>query len=291
MIKSMTGYGACTFENDFCVQSWEIKSVNAKQFGLRWHVPGFLKAREMAWEKLVRDWAARGRVDIELNLQFTDQNLSPLVFDEHLAQSMLSQLQAAARAGNQYFQPDYNRFLSIPSLWQESTVPADDRLEESLEQGLLEVLKTWDQSRIDEGQSLRQDLQSRIARLSDWLTALDALTRDGAQKKFETLKARVATLLEDPALDSSRLYQELALIADKIDVSEELTRLKTHIQTLAQGLEQQTSGGRELDFLLQECFREINTCGNKAQDAEISQVVVKWKNELEKCREQVQNLE
>ena len=291
MIKSMTGYGAYTLENDFCVQSWEIKSVNAKQFGLRWHVPAFLKAREMAWEKLVRDWAARGRVDIELNLQFTDQGLTPLSFNEHQAHSMLSQLQAAARSGNQYFQPDYSRFLNIPSLWQESTLPADDRLEESLEQGLLRVLKNWDQSRMDEGQALKQDLQSRITRLSEWLTELESLTRDGAQQKFETLKTRVKTLLEDSAFDTSRLYQELALIADKIDVSEELTRLKTHIRTLAQGLEQETTGGRELDFLLQECFREINTCGNKAQDADVSQFMVKWKNELEKCREQVQNLE
>jgi len=291
MIKSMTGYGAYTLENDFCVQSWEIKSVNAKQFGLRWHVPAFLKAREMAWEKLVRDWAARGRVDIELNLQFTDQGLTPLSFNEHQAHSMLSQLQAAARSGNQYFQPDYSRFLNIPSLWQESTLPADDRLEESLEQGLLRVLKNWDQSRMDEGQALKQDLQSRITRLSEWLTELESLTRDGAQQKFETLKTRVKTLHEDSAFDTSRLYQELALIADKIDVSEELTRLKTHIRTLAQGLEQETTGGRELDFLLQECFREINTCGNKAQDADVSQFMVKWKNELEKCREQVQNLE
>ncbi len=291
MIKSMTGYGAFTQENDFCVQSWEIKSVNGKQLGLRWRLPGFLKARELAWEKKVREWALRGRVDIELNLQFTDQEMSPLSFNHHLAHSMLRQLQTAAHSGNQYFQADYSRFLNIPSLWQESALPGDDRLEQSLEYGLLQVLKQWDQSRSAEGQALKQDLRRRVHRLSSWLTELEASTRNTAQQKFETLKSRVETLLEDSSLDTNRLYQELALIADKIDVSEELTRLKTHIQTLAHGLENETKGGRELDFLLQECFREINTCGNKAQDAEVSQFVVKWKNELEKCREQVQNLE
>ena len=101
MIKSMTGYGVCAQENEFCRQSWEIKSVNGKQLGVRWRLPDFLKSREMAWEKLVREWALRGRLDIELTLQFTDQSLTPLSFNHHLAESMLNQLQAAARTGNQ----------------------------------------------------------------------------------------------------------------------------------------------------------------------------------------------
>jgi uncharacterized protein (TIGR00255 family) len=87
------------------------------------------------------------------------------------------------------------------------------------------------------------------------------------------------------------MLQELALLADKLDVSEELTRLKTHLDTLAGHVQAEDAGGRNLDFLLQECFREINTCGNKAQNTEVSRLVVDFKSELEKCREQVQNVE
>lgn len=291
MIKSMTGYGAYEGETGLCRQSWEIKSVNGKQLGLRWRLPHFLKAQELAWEKTIREWALRGRVDIELRLEFISQDLTPLSFNRNLAETMISRLTASAREAGVAFQPDYNRFLSVPSLWQETPLSDQDGLGQDLEQGLIQALHNWDRSRVEEGRALSQDLSQRIAQLGGWVFEIETLSKELAQDKFESLKTRVNKLLAESEVEENRLYQELALIADKLDVSEELTRLSAHIQTLNKSLASGKVGGRELDFLLQECFREINTCGNKAQEVAVSQVVVKCKNELEKCREQVQNLE
>ena len=291
MIKSMTGYGSYESETDSFRHSWEIRSVNGKQLGLRWRLPNVVKSHELDWEKKVREWASRGRVDIELHLEFTSPEAMPLSFNRNLAESMISRLEQSARAGGHEFQPDYNRFFNISSLWQETGLPEDDRLSRTLKQGLAKALQNWDLTRIQEGQALCRDLKDRVSRLSRWVVELESLAEGLARDKFEALKTRLGRLLEDSSLEENRLYQELALIADKLDVSEELTRLSAHFQTLTDSLETENTGGRELDFLLQECFREINTCGNKAQDVAVSQLVVKCKNELERCREQVQNLE
>ncbi len=289
----MTGYGSYEIKDHVCSQAWEIKSVNSKQLSLRWNIPKFLVSFEPVLEQEIRSVAIRGRVEIYLQLQFIESGVIPVQFNRSMAEAMLSQLKKLAFHYGDEFRPDYNMFLNLSSLWQEASVPAQDELGQKLVAGLKEALKNWDRSRIQEGAALKNDLLARVEKLGKYIADIEAQAKNLPEEKFQTLQDRILSLLGNTnhQLDKERMWQELALLSDKLDVSEELTRLKTHLQAIPQILQSEQAGGRKLDFFLQECFREINTCGNKAQDALVSQHVVDFKTELEKCREQAQNLE
>ncbi len=289
----MTGYGSFSSRDEQCYQVWEIKSVNSKQLSLRWRLPSYLGAMEYFWDGELRSLALRGKVDISLNLQFLQSDLLPISFNRLRAQAMIDQLGSFASDRGESFKPDLNRFLIVPDLWQESADSLEEGLMQSLKEGLRTALSKWDESRIREGQSLKEDLLKRLVCIQERVAELKTRSEFLAEEKFQGLQNRLNSLIGARGLevDQDRMWQELALLADKVDISEELTRLDTHLSTLTDLLDSEQGGGRKLDFYLQECFREITTCGNKAQDAKGSQLVVECKTELEKCREQVQNLE
>lgn len=301
MIKSMTGYGASVLEDKKMRQCWEIKSVNSKQLNLRWRMPGYLKAWEQVWEKKVREVAYRGRVDIYLDVEFLDPDLAPAGFNFSLARAMVIQVEQFAQDNGQNFVPDYNRLFNVGALWKERSPGEMDSVVGTLEQGLVMALEDWNLFREREGRALQTDLLTRVDKMKDDLERLVEICPQLAARKFSILRERLAQLTNGLELEKERLFQELALLTDRLDVSEELTRLRTHLQRLQELLsatgpgegdfQGPAPGGKRLDFLLQECFREVNTCGNKAQDPAVSQIVVELKTELEKCREQVQNIE
>ena len=256
MLRSMTGFGRCVMEDADWTQTWEIRSVNNR-----------------------------------------------LRFDAAQASAMLDQVAALADLHGDAFEPDYNALFAIPTLWERESGDGDDEMEERLEEGLIAALEDWNESRETEGAALARDMASRIAQMEEWVSRIDerelvdvikkalpakVLNKKGhpAKQTFQALRIAVNGELEE-----SRFLQEMVVLSDKLDVSEELTRLHAHLERLRDLLEIGADAGRRLDFTLQECFREIATCGNKIQDAQTSRLVVDFKNELEKCREQVQNLE
>jgi uncharacterized protein (TIGR00255 family) len=293
MPKSMTGYGKSEHTDDRWTRVWEIRSVNGKQLAVRWKLPSFLFPQQTAWEAILRDHAARGRVDISLYL--TAQRAEDLGVDLNgpMAVAMLESLRSLAADQGLAFQPDLNRLLNVPVLWQETLQEPDAVLLESLAEGLMDALRDWDLSRETEGQALTRDLRSRLSTLRRLLAALLDRAPGVKEERFSALKERLQSSLDvgGVPLDENRLLQEVVYLTDKLDVSEELTRLDSHLEQIETMLEVPGEAGRKLDFLLQESFREINTCGNKIQDIEASRWVVEFKVELEKCREQVQNLE
>ncbi len=294
MFKSMTGYGAHEEQDDICYQRWEIKSVNGKQLSLRFKTPQYLSPWEPVWEREVRAYASRGRVDAMLTLQITSPEASPLKLDRGGLENMLSQLQEVAREKGHGFTPDFTQIMRKSSLWQETALPGEVDLGDRLTRGLRRALEEWDATRAREGEAMQRELQDRVATMRGQLERITEMSGELARNKLDKLQQRVRELLPEGSaeMDQERLLHELALLADKLDVSEELSRLGTHLGALEELLRGgDDEGGRKLDFLLQECFREANTCGNKAQDARVSQVVVDVKTELEKCREQAQNLE
>ena len=210
-----------------------------------------------------------------------------------LVDGMLEQVTRLARRRGHAFDPDYNRLLSMSSLWRDDSSRPDPALLASLEQGLRAALDDWRNSRRHEGAALAVDLRSRIARLLDLAQAIGERIPLVLSEKRAALCQRVREALVQVGAEYSedRMLQEVAVITDRLDVSEELTRLAAHLTRLVQTLDGEAEEGKRLDFLIQEAFREINTCGNKAQDVEVSRLVVDFKTELERCREQVQNLE
>lgn len=293
MLHSMTGFGRSVMEDADWTQIWEIRSVNSRHLDLKWRLPSQARGLEPRFERVVRRFAARGRVEVTLALQQRAGTAPALRFDAGRASAMLDAVAALADLHGDAFEPDYNSLFALPSLWEHAGEDGDEELETRLEEGLVAALEDWNESRETEGAALAADLKARVDLLEAWVGILDERAPGIKEERFAVLRERLGEALEAVGgeLEEGRFLQEMVIQADRLDVSEELTRLRAHLERLAELLASGTDAGRKLDFTLQECFREIATCGNKIQDAQISRVVVDFKNELEKCREQVQNLE
>ena len=293
MLKSMTGFGRALLEDSGIYQAWEIRSVNSRNLDIKWRLPYRVRSLEPIWEKLVRQQSFRGRLEISLDLSISRADVPPVRLNRTLAEEMLAEISEFAESINEDFSPDLNRLVSISSIWEDQTLEPGDEIAELLEQGLLSALDDWNDSRIREAKALEMDITSRILRMQERVNNIEARAPEIKQDRFDQLRERIDQILENHRmeLEEGRFLQEIAILADKLDVSEELTRLNSHLELLRDLLEEGADAGRRLDFTIQECFREITTCGNKIQDAQIQHLVVDFKNELEKCREQVQNLE
>ncbi len=293
MLKSMTGFGRCFIENEDAVQTWEVRSVNGRHLDIKWRLPLFARGFESRLEKVVRRYAARGRLDITLLFQPRGAGMLDVRFNEVQAEAMFDRLAAFAHTRGDVFEPDYNRLMGLGFLWEDGGMEDDESLPAALEAGLATALEDWNQSRSREAKDLERDLSSRFLRMEEWVSLFEERAPDIKEERFAVLRERINEVLAGCELElaEARFLQEVTLLADKLDVSEELTRLRSHLGRMRELTRQGTDAGRRLDFTLQEAFREITTCGNKIQDAQLSRLVVDFKNELEKCREQVQNIE
>ncbi|MBI5519457.1 MAG: YicC family protein [Desulfovibrio sp.] len=293
MPMSMTGFGRVETNAEDFSHVWEIRSVNNRFLDVKWRMPQVLRSMEIRFDKILRKNAARGRVDVNLSVDTRSAALLGVSLNTAQAGAMLDQLRALAKEQGVDFQPDMNRLLSASHLWKDDSAEPDPRLAKSLEEGFQKALDDWNASRRVEGGELAKDLKARFARLRELAEAVGqrvpVVLKDKQAATAERLTALVAQAGMSFAED--RLAQEVAVLADRLDVSEELTRLAAHLDRLDEAVSGKGEAGKRLDFLIQEAFREINTCGNKAQDVEMSRLTVDFKVELEKCREQVQNIE
>lgn len=293
MTLSMTGFGRHQSTDGDCTQVWEVRSVNGRNLDFKWRLPMPARSLETRLEKLVRGHATRGKVEITLNLQCG--STASVRFDEKQAANLLTAVQDFARSRGDAWLPDYGMLLHMSSLWISNEGEDEEKAEifaKALEAGLEQALQDWNSSRLAEGKNLESDLRTRFKRIAEWVEQMEEASPRIKEERLLQVRKRLQEMLASMGgfLDDSRFLQEIVILADKLDVSEELTRMRSHLQRLEELLSSEDAG-RKLDFTLQECFREINTCGNKIQDAQISRLVVDFKNELEKCREQVQNLE
>lgn len=293
MLRSMTGFGRCFVENGPVSQQWEIKSVNGRYLDLKWRLPPFARYLESALEKIVRRYAQRGRIEISLQLRFSPDSAPRPLFDRQQASAMIAELKYLAGERGDDLLIDYSQFLAMPQLWSEPEIEDIEDLGALLGNGLCVALEDWNESRETEGRQLGNDIGQRLLCMREWLSMIAQAAPEIREDRIQTIRERLSAILAgmDAELQEERFLQEIVLLTDRLDVSEELTRLESHLDRMRQLLERGLDAGRKLDFTLQECFREINTCGNKIQDGEISRLVVDFKTELEKCREQVQNLE
>ncbi len=293
MLRSMTGFGRFLCQEEDWSQDWEIRSVNGRYLDIKWKLPASARALEGRFEQIVRKHASRGRITITLNLQVARADLLGMHFNAAMGEAMTRQLETFAVKMGYSYKPDFSRMLNLGFLWHDESKEPDHALTHSLEQGLASALEDWNESRIKEGEGTRKDIATRLIRLEEWLAQLKERSPQVKEERFIALESRIQQVMDRYGLDlnQDRLLQEVAFLSDKLDVSEELARLGIHLQRVGEVLSKGAEAGKRLDFLLQECFREVNTCGNKAQDTQIAGIVVDFKTELEKCREQVQNIE
>ena len=293
MLRSMTGYGRCSHEGDGFTMTWEVRSVNSRHLDVKWRLPMLARSLENRFEKSVRKFAHRGRVEVTLNVQIQRAELQAVAFNNAQASAMLDQLAAFAKGRGDDFAPDYTRMLGMSVLWEDSSDEPDKDFANSLVEGLELALEDWNKSRATEATALSADMLERTERMRGWVATITERAPQIKEERFATLRERISEVLArvEAELEDQRFLQEITVLSDKLDVSEEITRLNAHIERLDELVKGGGDAGKRLDFTLQECFREVNTCGNKIQDQQIARIIVDFKNELEKCREQVQNLE
>jgi len=263
MLRSMTGFGRCLVENDYTTQQWEVKSVNSRHLDLKWRLPLSVRSLEPRLEKVVRRYASRGRVDVSLVLQYAPGNVPAMRFDMVQAAAMIDNLQALASTRGESYVPDFNALLQIPSLWGDSGEELDEEMALCLEEGLALALEDWNEARSAEGRALATDMHSRILRMEEWTGLIAERAPNIKEERANALRERLSEALAQNGqeLEEGRFLQEAVILADRLDVSEELTRLNTHLSRLHDLLQTGGDAGRRLDFTLQECFRDFLRCG------------------------------
>jgi len=292
MLKSMTGYGRGESRNEKMEISAEIKSVNHRYADINIKLPRFLGAYENDVRKHVAKKIGRGKVDVYLNHSALGEVACEPVLNEPLAQAyadVFRDLKAKCQL---------NGDVSLELLAAQRdvvTLQEVARDEEGLKQQLYEAINSalaaHDQMRCAEGEATAVDMRERLATIESMLVAIIGRAPAVAQEWQEKLLERLAKLQPDVAADPQRVAQEVALFADRCDISEEVTRFRSHLVQFLELFNAAEPVGRQMDFLLQELNRETNTMGSKSNDAELTRKVVAIKAELEKIREQVQNVE
>ena len=292
MIKSMTGFGAGSAENnDFKIQI-ELKTVNQRFLETNFHMPYSLGSFETNMVRKIKDYVARGKMDI--NVKF--QDLRP-------QESQLSVNLPLVEAYGQALR-DIETKLHLTDTITAAQIAAypdvilTDTVEQSLEEAepvtlaaLEAALRRLVAMREEEGQNMEQDLLQRIGILEDYVEQLAILAPEIVASYKGRLEKLLGEYLQREAIEETRIIQETALYTDKVNYTEEIVRLRSHFAQFRSILQAEEPVGRKLDFLIQEMNREINTVASKANAVGAAQVVVEVKNEIEKIREQIQNIE
>lgn len=292
MIKSMTGFGRCEFADEKRKFTVEIKSVNHRYLDVNIKMPKKLNFFESTIRNLLKEYIERGKVDIYITYEdYTEDNFS-LKYNAALAEEYLKHL----REMSKQFGLDDDIRVSTLSRYPDVFVMEEQSIDEKelwagLEYALRGACGQFVDSRIKEGDHLCNDL---LEKLNGMLSYVDFIEERYPQilKEYRTrLEDKVRELLQDRPMDDTRIVQEVIVFADKICVDEEIVRLRSHITTMSDTLKKGGSIGRKLDFIAQEMNREANTILSKANDVEISDTGINLKTDIEKVREQIQNIE
>lgn len=292
MIKSMTGFGRCEVADEKCKFTVELKSVNHRYLDVNIKMPKKLNFFESTIRNLLKEYIERGKVDVYITYEdYTEDNYT-LRYNSALAAEYLGYLNSMAEE----FHLDNDIRVSTLSRYPDVLVMEEQDIDEKelwsgLEKALRGACEQFVESRVKEGEALRNDLLDKLdAMLSD----VDFIEERSPQimKEYRMrLEEKIQEILGDRQIDDSRIATEVTIYADKVCVDEETVRLRSHIMTTKDTLIAGGSIGRKLDFIAQEMNRETNTILSKANNIEISDVGINLKTSIEKVREQIQNIE
>lgn len=291
-MHSMTGFGRASAATDTWHSTIEISAVNRKQAEVVVQAPRELSELEGRIRKTVLASVSRGRIQVSINLERTQGTAATIQLDAALARAFHDAFIELGKTVGHPLLPTASDYLRQPGIIMLGSGEIDcEQAWLAIEPALKDALAALASMRETEGRHLKEDFLTRIDTLVSFAAkiAADAPGRPIRQRELLARRLREAGLDLDPA--DERVAKELALFADRCDVSEELTRLDSHFAKFREYLAAAEAPGRALDFLCQELFREFNTIGSKANDAGIAQAIVEAKTELEKIREQVQNVE
>ena len=290
MMISMTGYGQSSVTGKGVTISIELRSVNSRFLEISSKLPRELQFRENDIKELIRSKVSRAKINLFLGIEQSSKAKKLLINTEALKsyKDALEEIRKIAKIKETVSLADILRFSN------EIMTPAEDDVIDNwdlISKAISNAVNNLNQMRRKEGYELGRDISNRIREIESILEKVVGLSNNLLPTEREKLRLRVAQLFENDEIDEQRLQLEIVLLADKLDVTEECVRYRSHSKFFLEAMNGQEPAGRGLNFLLQEMGREVTTIGSKCNNAEIAQLVVKIKEELEKIREQVQNIE
>ena len=293
-MRSMTGFGrGCADAADAGLSiQVEINSVNRKTLDTQISAPREWSGFEASCNEWIKGAFQRGRINIQVKLESSRGSLDALSLNTAAMEQSMNDLRAFAYAQGLEFSPDGRFLLELArSVKDSSSLPDWTELEAPLKKAITLALADIDSMRLQEGTALAADLKARITELEGYRSQIEQCALGSTTRYRDALLDRLKQLNLQLDPSDERVLKEIALFADRSDISEETTRLASHFEQFLGFLESDDASGRKMDFLCQEIHREFNTTGSKSNDIEITRLVIEGKNALERIREQVQNIE
>jgi len=292
MIKSMTGFGKGEAKSKTGVFTVEIRAVNHRYFDFSAKIPNSLILLEDRIKELLHKDIKRGKVNLFLSHRSPENNNESVAFNKQAVEKYHKILTEIKKRFDIKEEIKLSHVLSFADVIIHDEKSFDmDAMWSSVKEAVAMAASDCNKMREREGKALYKDFFARIAKISGYIAAISDLAPSVVAEYKRKLDSRIKDIIKNKNIDEARLETELALFAKQCDISEEITRFKSHLEGFRKVMETGEEAGRKLDFILQELNREINTLGAKANDIKIARVAINIKSELEKMREQAQNVE
>ena len=292
MIKSMTGYGNASGKSGNLDITIELRSVNNRYLDCNIRIPRIYTAVEDALRGCVQKHVSRGKVDVYVTIDSSEADDAIITVNKNVAGLYVQALDELSKLYGIKNDLSAMALAKFPDVLTIKKAEADtDELSCDLCAILEKALEEYDKMRVTEGEKLKSDILGRLRLIADFTSRIEERSPKTVAAYRERLVDKMAEVLNGKEIDENRILLEAAIFADKVAVDEETVRLKSHLSQLETMLDSDQPVGRKIDFLIQELNREANTIGSKCNDTEMAQIVVDIKAEIEKIREQVQNIE
>ncbi len=290
MIKSMTGFGSVRSEKDGHSLSVDLKCLNSKFMDINLRIPKEVQDKEAELRKILSDELSRGKIQLSIELQVQNLDRAADIIDQDLFDKYYNTLSSIAEKHNADKSELFRLAMQMPNVIKSGEQVLDENLWSWIKTNIVSAIKKANQFRLDEGKSLQAQFDDSLNNLYKGLEEVETLDAQRRKRLSEKLKDALEELKDKVRVDENRFEQELIYYLEKLDISEEKIRLKTHLDYFKSTLAHKESNGKRLQFISQEIGREINTIGSKANDAGLQKIVVGMKDELEKIKEQSLNV-
>ena len=286
----MTGFGKSEMQNDELILSLELRTVNSRFLDFSPRLPRVLIPFEDEALKLIKEKCIRGRVTLSVKLDYMSGVKNGMILNQNKLEDYMQIVKAIQQTAKSNDLPTMGDILRLPDIFTAENESDNAKLKPIFIDALQSALEETDSIRILEGENIQEDLSQRLDGMTDVILKIQKVEEAGREENFQKYRKKITDFIGDMNVDENKIYQEAAVMAEKKDITEEIVRFNSHITLFNQYMNSAENEGKKLNFLLQEMSREVNTIGSKTDLIEISHLVVQLKDELEKIREQVQNI-
>ncbi len=293
MLNSMTGFGSGKAQNKSISAEVEVKSINSRYLDISLKLPPNFFSLDYELKETIKNKINRGKVIVSIQIKFKKLNSNTFSVDENKLKILLNLINEIKKKSKISEEVKLEHILGNKDFFlSEESVITEENIN-TIKKALVSALDNLAKTKKNEGKELEKDLLNRVVLIEEALKEIEQESTKSVKENFENLKAKALSLIDNSAsrISSDRLELELALLAEKADITEECTRLKSHLKFFVQSVKSDDDSGRKLNFLCQEMHRETNTISSKTVSSAISHKTVLIKEEIEKIREQIQNVE